>query len=337
MMGEQLTISVVVPVYNSSEILPVLVERLKPVLEEHYSAYELILVNDASRDQSWQVIEQLSDQYAWITGIDLMRNYGQHNALLAGIRAARNEIVVTMDDDLQHPPEEIPHLVEKLNEGHDVVYGIPHEEQHGLWRNLASQSIKLAMKLAMRIETAPQVSAFRAFRLEVREAFINYASPYIIIDVLLSWGTTRFAAVEVRHAPRYSGESNYTFSKLVQHTFNMLTGFSIIPLQLASYAGFAFTLFGLGVLVYVVGRYLVNGVAVQGFTFTASIIAIFSGTQLFALGIIGEYLARMHLRIMERPSYVVRKIRNAGKIERTADASLPGHQNPNEKESRDEA
>ncbi len=308
-------VSVVVPVYNSSSILPVLVERLALVLESQYNNFELILVNDASHDQSWQVIVELTHQYNWIRGIDLMRNYGQHNALMAGIRAAQYAIVVTMDDDLQHPPEEIPRLLEKLNEGYDVVYGIPREGQHSLWRNTASQLIKLVMQLAMRIETARNVSAFRAFRLEVRDAFVNYESPYISIDVLLSWGTTRFATVVVQHASRYDGKSNYTFRKLIQHTFNMLTGFSTIPLQLASYIGSTFTLFGLGVLVYVVGRHFADGTAVQGFTFTASIIAIFAGVQLFMLGIIGEYLARMYLRVMNRPAYTIRSEISARKRE----------------------
>ena len=128
------------------------------------------------------------------------------------------------------------------------------------------------------------------------------------IDVLLTWGTTRFAAVPVRHDPRQVGVSNYTFRKLVRHALNMMTGFSTLPLQLASVVGFAFTLFGLLLLVYVIGRYLIEGGSVPGFPFLASTIALFSGAQLFALGIIGEYLARMHFRMMDRPSYVIRCI-----------------------------
>jgi undecaprenyl-phosphate 4-deoxy-4-formamido-L-arabinose transferase len=158
----------------------------------------------------------------------------------------------------------------------------------------------------MGAETARNVSAFRAFRTPVREAFASYQGPFVSIDVLLTWATTRFAAVEVRHDSRRNGISNYTFRKLVVHALNMMTGFSTLPLQLASMVGFAFTLFGMGVLFYVVGRYLLQGGSVPGFPFLASIIALFSGAQLFALGIIGEYLARMHFRSMERPTYVVR-------------------------------
>jgi undecaprenyl-phosphate 4-deoxy-4-formamido-L-arabinose transferase len=297
---------VVVPVYNSELSLRDLVSRLQPVLQAVVAAYELVLVNDGSRDRSWQVVCELAAQNDWVRGIDLMRNFGQHNALLCGIRAAKYEVVVTMDDDLQHPPEEIPKLLDKLNEGPDVVYGTPREEQHGLWRDLASQLTKLALQNAMGAEIARQVSAFRIFRAKVRDAFADYHAPFVSIDVLLTWGTTRFAAIPVRHDPRLLGASNYTLRKLVAHALNMMTGFSTMPLQLASLMGFAFTLFGLGVLVYVVGRYLIQGSAVAGFPFLASVIAIFSGAQLFALGIIGEYLARIHFRIMERPSFVIR-------------------------------
>ena len=302
-----MNLSVVVPVYNSEASLADLAGRLHPVLQTVASAYELVLVNDGSRDRSWPVIAELAAQHRWIRGIDLMRNFGQHNALLCGIRAARHEVIVTMDDDLQNPPEEIPRLLERLDEGYDVVYGPPLAEQHGLWRDLASQLTKIALQGAMGAATARCVSAFRAFRAKLRDAFADYHGSFVSIDVLLTWGTARFSSVSVRHDPRTTGVSNYTFRKLVTHAFNMMTGFSTMPLQLASLMGFAFTLFGLCVLIYVIGRYLIRGSTVAGFPFLASIIAIFSGAQLFALGIIGEYLARMHFRIMDRPTYTIRQ------------------------------
>jgi glycosyltransferase involved in cell wall biosynthesis len=300
------SLSVVIPVYNSAAILPALLERLEDVLSDVAERFEAVLVNDGSRDQSWDTIYALAESRPWVRGINLMRNYGQHNALLCGIRAVRYEVIVTMDDDLQHPPEEISKLLDRLAEGYDVVYGTPQQEQHGFWRDMASQVTKLALQNAMGSEIARNVSAFRAFRTRVCDAFANYQGPFVSIDVLLTWGTTRFAAVPVRHDPRRMGVSNYTFRKLVTHAFNMMTGFSVLPLQLASLIGFAFTLFGLGVLVYVIGRYLIQGGSVPGFPFLASVIAIFSGAQLFALGIIGEYLARMYFRMMERPTYAVR-------------------------------
>lgn len=300
-------LSVVVPVYNSADSLPQLAARLKPVLDKLGRPYELVLVNDGSRDKSWEIINQLVRQHPWIHGICLMRNYGQHNALLCGIRAARYDTIVTMDDDLQHPPEELPSLLAKLAEGFDVAYGTPQNEQHGLFRDLASQATKLALSAAMGAETARHVSAFRAFRTQLRDAFTDYRSPFVSIDVLLTWATTRFTAIAVRHDPRPLGASNYTFRKLIRHAVNMMTGFTVLPLQVASVIGFAFTLFGFAVLGFVLVRYLVQGSSVAGFPFLASTIAIFAGAQLFALGIIGEYLARMHFRIMDRPAYTVRE------------------------------
>ncbi len=297
----------IVPVFHSAEILPELARRLLPVLEAEARRFELLLIDDDSRDRSWEVIRELAARHGWVRGYRLTRNYGQHNALLSGIQRATGEIVVTLDDDLQHPPEEIPRLLAALGPDCDVVYGTPEREQHGLWRDLASRVTKFALRSAMGAEIAEQVSAFRAFRLPLREAFADYASPYVSIDVLLTWATTRFAAVRVRHEPRHSGVSHYTFSRLLAHALNMLTGFSIRPLQLASLIGFVFTLFGSLVLAYVLGRYWLQGTSVPGFPFLASVIAIFSGAQLFALGIIGEYLARMHFRTMGRPPFAVRE------------------------------
>jgi len=299
-------LSVVIPVYRSESILPDLVRRLEPVLESVADNFELILVNDCSPDRSWTVISALARQHPWIHAVNLMRNYGQHNALLCGIRAARYDMIITMDDDLQHPPEEIPKLLAKLAEGFDVVYGAPEQEQHGIGRDFASWITKLALQNVMGAEIARKVSAFRAFRSEVAKAFAHYSGAFVSIDVLLTWGTNRFSVIPVHHEQRKSGGSGYTIRKLVTHAMNMMTGFSTVPLQFASVVGFFFTLFGVGVLAYVVGRFFYLGGSVPGFPFLASIIAIFSGAQLFALGIIGEYLARMHFRMMERPSYVVR-------------------------------
>jgi glycosyltransferase involved in cell wall biosynthesis len=299
-------LSVVVPVYNSQASLPPLVARLDEVLGETPGGYELILVNDGSRDDSWSVIEELARDHPQIHGIELMRNYGQHNAVLAGVRAARGEVVVTIDDDLQHPPEEIPKLLARLAAGADVVYGTPRTEQHGLLRDLASQITKIALQSAMGAETARKVSAFRVFRTQLRTAFATYQGSFVSIDVLLTWATTRFDAVVVEHRPREIGRSNYTVGKLITHAVNMMTGFGVWPLQVASMIGFLFTLLGGVLLVYVLGRYLIQGSSVPGFPFLASVIAIFSGAQLFALGIMGEYLARMHFRIMDKPAYNVR-------------------------------
>jgi undecaprenyl-phosphate 4-deoxy-4-formamido-L-arabinose transferase len=300
------SLSIIIPVYRSSESLPELLAELARVLPGISTTYEVILVDDASPDESWRVVQALSAEYPYVRGIQLMRNYGQHNALLCGIRAARYELIVTMDDDLQHPPDQIPVLLAELNKGFDVVYGAPDAEKHGLLRDLASQMTKWALQGAMGVEIARKVGAFRIFRANLRDAFERFTGPNVSIDVLLTWGTTRFSAVTVPHHARKYGQSNYTFAKLVRHALNMVTGFSVLPLQIASLVGFAFFGFGMLVLIYVVGRYVLQGTPVAGFPFLASIIALFAGAQLFALGIIGEYLARMYLRSMDRPVYTVR-------------------------------
>lgn len=298
-------ISVVIPVYNSEQSLGPLVARLQPVLDSLTNVYELIFVNDGSRDASWDVICELRKQHAWIVGIDLMRNAGQHNAVLCGIRAARYEITVTIDDDLQHPPEEIPKLIEKFKENVDVVYGTPQKQQHGLWRDLASVMTKVALKTAMGVDVARNVNPFRAFKTHIRQAFADYNGSFVSIDVLLSWGATRFAAVPVKHDKRELGVSNYTFKKLVTHAMNMVTGFSTLPLQIASLVGFLLAGFGGIILASVLIRHFIEGSVVPGFAFLASLISIFSGAQLFALGVLGEYIARMHFRLMDRPCYII--------------------------------
>src|SRR5437773_5148982 len=302
---ERRSISVVTPVYNGEASIAELCRRLAEVLPRISTQHEVIFVNDGSRDRSWEMISELSSRSPTVRGLNLMRNYGQHNALLCGIRAAKYEVIVTMDDDLQHSPEEIPRLLARLEEGFDVVYGAPKTEQNGVVRALASRITRFALRTAIGGEVAKNVSAFRVFRTQLREAFASYQSPFVSIDVLLTWATTRFGATTVAFRPRHSGSSNYTFTKLVRHAFDMMTGFSTAPLQLASLIGFTCTLFGLAVFIYVFVRFCLEG-SVPGFPFLASIIAIFSGAQLFALGVIGEYLARMHFRTMNQPPYALR-------------------------------
>ena len=299
-------ISVVVPCYRSAENLPELYRRVTSVLEALVQEFELLFVEDCGGDHTWTMIQELATSDLRVRGIKLARNYGQHNALLCGIREATGDVIVTLDDDLQNPPEEIHKLIDKLEQGFDVVYGSPAKETHGILRDIASKITKIALQSSMGIESASKVSAFRAFRTELREAFENYRSPTVNIEVLLTWGTTKFSSVTVRQDVRIRGESGYTLKKLITHAINMMTGFSTLPLQIASVLGLIFGFVGFLILIYVVGRYMLYGSAVPGFSFIASIVAIFSGVQLFALGVIGEYLARMHFRSMERPPYVRR-------------------------------
>jgi len=301
------TISVVIPVYRSENSIPLLVKELAAEMPKLSDRFEVILVEDDGGDSSWQVIEQLSAEYEFVRGFKLMRNFGQHNALLCGIRAATCDLIVTMDDDLQHPTSQVKVLVDKLGEGYDVVYGTPANLRHGLLRNIASQTTKVVLQGVMGAETARNVSAFRVFRANLRDGFAHFRGPLVNIDVLLTWATSSFVAIHVPHAPRTIGKSNYTFGKLVTHAFNMMTGFSTLPLRLASALGLVMTAFGSVILAYIVlSQLFAFRFEVPGFTFTASLVSIFAGVQMFALGIIGEYLARMYLRIMDRPAYVVR-------------------------------
>lgn len=298
------SISVVIPVYNSADTLDQLIDRLIQSLSEMTGNFEILLVNDGSKDQSWEKIESLSKANPNITGINLMRNYGQHNALLCGIRESSKEYIITMDDDLQHPPEEMHKLFLEIEKGFDVVYGIPHKLVHSKWRNFFSRTTKNLLARFLGIKRIKYMSAFRIIRSKVRDAFEKFDSPNVIVDALLTWGTENFGTVEVNEQPRSEGRSNYNILKLVKITMVVLTGFSTIPLRISSIIGFALTIFGVGVLIYVLIRTFLEG-SIPGFPFLASIISIFSGAQLFSLGIIGEYLARIFNRSMNHPAYVI--------------------------------
>jgi undecaprenyl-phosphate 4-deoxy-4-formamido-L-arabinose transferase len=298
---------VVVPVYNSQATLPALIDRLATVLPGAAARFEVVLVNDGSRDASWDAIDELARKHSWVRGINLMRNYGQHNALLAGIRAARYPVTVTMDDDLQHPPEEIPRLLDALVDGADLVYGAPADPQRGFWRRLSSRMAKVWLHRGLGVAMASRASAFRAFRTVLREGFAHYEGPAVAIDALLAWTTTRVTAVQVRHEPRRHGRSQYGWLKLAKLMLDLTTTFRTWPLRLASLIGFVVMLLGLGALVFVLASYLVTGQPLSVFRFLASIVAIFSGAQLLTLGIMGEYVARIHHRVLREPAYVVRE------------------------------
>ena len=301
----RMNLSIVVPVYKGESFIESLVAQLSKTLPTFSKQYEIILVNDGSPDNSWPLIQALASKSDCVRGISMMRNYGQHNATLCGVRAARYEVIVTMDQDLQHPPQEIPLLLAKLEEGYDVVYGAPRKLPQALWRNVMTASIKWLLAKVIGLPSVHNVSAFRAFRTNLREAFANFQSPSLILDVLLSWGTTRFTSVPVNIAQ--AEKTNYNFTMLVRTAMLILIGYSTLPLRFASWIGFAMTVFGLGVFIYVLVVYFTAG-SLPGFPFLASIIALFSGAQLFALGIFGEYLARMFDRSMDRPPYVIHEL-----------------------------
>lgn len=298
-------ISVVVPVFNSEQSLRPLCEQLESVLRATGKAFEVVLVNDCSRDRSWDIICGLSQALPWCSGINLMRNYGQHSALLCGIRTTKYTITVTMDDDLQNPPDEIPKLLAKLSEGFDCVYGRPESYSHSCLRNVATQVTKMCLQHGMGAQAASNIGPFRAFRTRLRDAFTDFRSSYVSVDALLTWGGEKFTAIDVRHEPRTLGATNYTMGKLITHTMNMMTGFSTLPLRFASIAGLGSAAAGGGLLIYVISKHLLVGGEVPGFSFLASVLLLFSGVQLAALGVMGEYVARMFTRVLEQPTYMV--------------------------------
>ncbi|MER5326519.1 glycosyltransferase family 2 protein [Streptosporangium roseum] len=303
-----MSVSVVIPCYRSAQTLPNLIARLMPVLQDMSVRHEVILVVDGSPDDTWRTAAELARRIDGVRAIHLSRNYGQHNALVAGIREAEFEIVVTMDDDLQHPPEQIPLLLAALEGDQlDLVYGVPHHEEHGFVRSAASRSVKAGLAGALGVRTARTISAFRAFWTRLRDGFEELSGPHASVDVALSWATTRVGSVKVNMSQRVQGRSNYTPRLLVRHAVNMLLGYSTAPLRAASYLGFLAGIVGLLLGGVVLWRFATGDTTVAGFTTIASMVALFSSAQLISVGLLGEYVGRIHGNGMGRPTYVVRE------------------------------
>lgn len=301
-----MSVSVVVPCFRSAATLPALSRRVHDVMPRHVDDFEIVLVVDGGDRDTWTTAAALAGGSRHVRALRLSRNYGQHNALVAGVRAAAYDVVVTMDDDLQHRPEEIPTLLTALTEDVDVVYGVAAEEEHGVTRSLASRLAKAVLERAMNVRGARQLSAFRAFRTFLRDGFTQLNGPHACLDVALSWGTTHIAAVTVPMDERALGRSNYTVRMLVRHMLNMVLGYSTAPLQLVTYLGFVTGLFGLGLLGRVLYLYFSGETTVAGFTTVASMVALFSAAQMIAIGVLGEYIGRIHANGLGLPTYLVR-------------------------------
>jgi len=299
------SLSVVVPAYRSPTTLAQLVQKVLDETASLASTTEIIFVDDGSPDDTWERVTALSRAHPEVRALRLSRNYGQHNALLAGVRAATGDLVLTMDDDMQNPPDQIPVLFAALAADIDLVYGYAESEQQSAFRNVASRSTKRMMRAGMGDAVNPRHSAFRLFRRRLVGAAAGVRDPFVSLDVVLSWATARQAAVPVRFDVRSGGVSGYTFNKLVRHALNMITGFGVLPLRIVSWLGFALSLVGFALAGYVVVRFLFFGTSVQGFTFLAAAINVFAGAQLLSIGVLGEYLGRVHFRSMGRPVYLV--------------------------------
>ena len=301
-MRYQPGVSIVVPTYKSPTTLTELVERTELL---GLSAFEIIIVDDGNNDATWEQIGLLSQTKKSVVGLRLGRNFGQHSALLAGVRKAKYSQIVTIDDDLQNPPEEIPNLLAKLVNGVDVVYGVSTQVRQNVWRRFTSRTAKAIFAKVLGFESAISISSFRAFRTQLREGFAGELGPHVSLDALLTWSTSRFSTLEVEHHARRVGKSNYSFTKLVRFMLDTATSYSTRPLRLATTIGFITTLFGLLLLVWVVVNAIFVGDSVPGFPFLAASIAVFSGVQLVVLGILGEYLGKIHFRAMNKPTFSV--------------------------------
>jgi undecaprenyl-phosphate 4-deoxy-4-formamido-L-arabinose transferase len=267
----------------------------------------VVLVVDDDETATWAVAADLAGRPA-VRAIRLARNYGQHSALIAGIRAARYDVIVTMDDDLQHLPEEVPTLLAALSPDVDLVYGTAAREEHGVARSFASRLVKTTLAWALGVRHARELSAFRAFRSFLTVGFEQVSGPHTSVDVALSWGTSRIAATPVVMRRRESGASGYTMRGLVRYTVNLLLGYSSLPLRMVTWVGLGVGLFGVFLLARLIVQYVTGATTVAGFTTVACMIAIFASVQLVALGILGAYIARLHTGGMGRPTYVIREI-----------------------------
>lgn len=298
-------LSIVIPVYGGGKTITRIVQDIVCQVNKE-SQIEIILVDDDSPDNAWQILRDLHGRYPrLVRAVRLMRNFGQHNAIMCGLRHARGRYIVTMDDDGQHPPKEIERLVRSLEEtGADVVYGVPRRREHAGWRNLGSAIVTAFYKTIFRTNVTP--SAFRILRREMVASILAYDLNFTYLDGLLAWSTNRIASVEVEHLPRSEGQSGYSQAKLIHLALNVFTNFSYLPLQVVTVLGIIVAIVGLGMGAYYVFRYLTGAITVPGYASIIVAVLVLGGLQMLALGIIGEYLGRVHLNINRKPQYVVR-------------------------------
>ena len=307
----ELELSVVVPVYNSQATIPLLLQRLTQALGALTPHYEIILVEDGGPDGSWAVIEQQRARYReHLVAVQLMSNFGQHNALMCGLSLARGRFIVTMDDDLQNPPEEIGRMLQRIREGgFDLVYGVARERQHASWRNLGAAVVWRFYRTVFRNPITP--TSFRVMRRQLVDSIQFYDLNFTYLDGLLAWCTKRIGAVEVAHHARAEGRSGYSLRKLLLLALNLYTNFSLLPLQMVSLLGIATALSGFAAGLFYLVQYFAHHIEVPGFASTIIAILILGGAQLLALGVIGEYLGRLHLNVNRKPQYVVRAVHAA--------------------------
>ena len=307
MIKPDIEYSIVIPVYNGAPYLEDLHKRLTDVLEKITHSYEIILVDDGSSDASWQVLCRLGQRDKKIKLIRLMKNFGQHNATLCGFRYSGGHYVITMDDDLQHPPEEIPKLISEIQKGYSLVYGRYDKKKHSLFRNLGSA---LSNKVLLNIsDNKSYLTSFRAIKGSLVKAVRDFSYPSVIVDLWFMRVISKsdISYCEIQHEE--SATSNYHFGKLVQTAVNVMLNHTVIPIRIATFLGIFFSAvsFGLGFLFF--GMYWLGHIDVSGFTTIVLLITFFFGILLFVMGIMGEYIAALFLILNKIPLYIVKEAR----------------------------
>ncbi len=302
-------LSVVIPVYNEEESLPLLVDRLMPVLENLNRPYEVVFINDGSRDRSLPLLLECRDRYPGrVTVVDFNGNFGQHMAIMAGFAQARGEMIVTMDADLQNPPEEIPRILEAMEAGHDVVGTIRSGRQDPFFRKFAS---KLVNRISNRI-TGLKLHDYGCMMRGYNRRIINFINQCKETTTFIPALAQKFAMnpveIQIAHSEREQGQSKYGLYRLIRLNFDLMTGFSLIPLQAVTMLGMIVSVLSFLFSVFLLLRRLIVGPEVEG-VFTLMAISFFlMGITLFSVGLVGEYIGRIYQEVRERPRFVIRKV-----------------------------
>lgn len=305
-----LALSIVVPVYRSESILPRLVEEIERAVAAagYADRFELVLVNDGSPDGSWGVIKSLATAHRFVKGINLMKNFGQHNATMAGLNHAAGEVVVIMDDDLQHPPTAIGELVAAIHSGYDVCYTQYVGRKHALWKKLGSRFNDMLATWILGKPRDLYLSSFKAMRRVVAAQVIKYDGPYAYVDGLILDVTRSITFVPIRHAERFEGEGGYGLKRSISLWLKMITSFSVLPLRVASLTGMLLAGFSAIAIVTIVINKLLYPQTSAGWSSLVALILLMGGLQLLCIGVIGEYLGRAYLKINRKPQFVVREM-----------------------------
>jgi undecaprenyl-phosphate 4-deoxy-4-formamido-L-arabinose transferase len=299
--------SVVIPVFNEEGNLKPLYTRLTRIMRNLKKPYEIIFVDDGSSDRSFHILKDIYEKDKRVKIVRFTRNFGQHPAVMAGFNTASGEVIITLDADLQNPPEEIPKLIEKLDEGYEAVFGVFQERKHSAFRRAGSQFAKLVLSRVSPVETT-DLSGFRALRSYAVDQIklLNEKSKFL--DGLLCWMGYKVGTVEVQHDERYSGKTKYTPFKLVSLWLDMVVSFTDLPLKIATFGGLFIGIVGFALALFYIVRYFLYGFGVPGFATIVILITFFSGVQLFALGILGEYVGRMNKEVKNKPEYIISEI-----------------------------